>query len=471
VQQQHKISKHVNNITYYNGELERLYKDEDGKMAEEIQAMKGDTVFTSFYDKLQSTQEFYARYPDRVADSTPQLDSSVQVDFSGEEVFGKYLDLTDHHLRFCNVPGVGCKDLDYLQYLEKFNSFFYIPETAKRSKPYAAYVQELSNYLTNFFHRTQPLVDMGASVQEWRDAFEEKWSRGAIDGWKSSSSSGNADGGAQAQALRLGMYHAVEELEALGMARLKEALLAAKLKCGGTLQERAARLWSVRGKKWEDIPAKLKASSGHGAEGGAAAASQFAETAWLEYYVQSLSELMIDVVIATRRHAEKQQTRSVEEKAQERLEEEFGLLPDVSGDEGVAAAAGDDEDEPIYNPLNLPLGWDGKPIPYWMYKLHGLGVEYKCEICGNSSYWGRRAFDKHFQEWKHSHGMRCLGVPNTKHFHDITLIADALALYDKIKSTIKVDQFVQEQDEEFEDSEGNVLNKKIYEDLARQGLL
>jgi hypothetical protein len=51
----------------------------------------------------------------------------------------------------------------------------------------------------------------------------------------------------------------------------------------------------------------------------------------------------------------------------------------------------------IYNPLNLPLGYDGKPIPYWLYKLHGLGIEYKCEICGNYSYWGRRAFDRHFQ--------------------------------------------------------------------------
>lgn len=49
-----------------------------------------------------------------------------------------------------------------------------------------------------------------------------------------------------------------------------------------------------------------------------------------------------------------------------------------------------DEEGPIYNPLNLPLGWDGKPIPYWLYKLHGLGVEYKCEICGDYSYKGRR---------------------------------------------------------------------------------
>ena len=67
--------------------------------------------------------------------------------------------------------------------------------------------------------------------------------------------------------------------------------------------------------------------------------------------------------------------------------------------------------------------------------------------------------------------MRCLGIPNTKHFHDITLIEDALGLYNKIKGSIKVEQFVGEIDEEFEDSEGNVLNRRTYEDLARQGLL
>jgi splicing factor 3A subunit 3 len=34
-----------------------------------------------------------------------------------------------------------------------------------------------------------------------------------------------------------------------------------------------------------------------------------------------------------------------------------------------------------------------------------------------------------------------------------------------------VEQFVQEAEEEFEDTEGNVLDRRTYEDLARQGLL
>jgi len=68
-----------------------------------------------------------------------------------------------------------------------------------------------------------------------------------------------------------------------------------------------------------------------------------------------------------------------------------------------------------------------RPIPYWLYKLHGLGIEYKCEICGNYSYWGRRAFERHFQEWRHAYGMKCLRIPNTIHFKEITSINDALA--------------------------------------------
>ncbi len=39
----------------------------------------------------------------------------------------------------------------------------------------------------------------------------------------------------------------------------------------------------------------------------------------------------------------------------------------------------------------------------------------------------RKNFDRHFQESRHAFGMRALGLPNTKHFHEITGIDDALA--------------------------------------------
>lgn len=62
-----------------------------------------------------------------------------------------------------------------------------------------------------------------------------------------------------------------------------------------------------------------------------------------------------------------------------------------------------------------------------MYKLHGLGVEFTCEICSNATYNGRKAFEKHFMESKHAFGLRALGLPPSKHFMYITKINDALA--------------------------------------------
>ena len=49
-------------------------------------------------------------------------------------------------------------------------------------------------------------------------------------------------------------------------------------------------------------------------------------------------------------------------------------------------------------------------------------------------------------------------------------IADALALQ-KALDARKVGQWKRETDEECEDADGNVYNKKTYEDLRRQGLI
>ena len=106
--------------------------------------------------------------------------------------------------------------------------------------------------------------------------------------------------------------------------------------------------------------------------------------------------------------------------------------------------------------------------------------------------------------------MRCLGIPNTKvrdrarvrvrvgagaglrvspnpnpnptpnpdpnpnpeqEFHGITLIEDAYTLWAKMKAERGVADWNPELDEEFEDRQGNVMNRKTYTDLARQGLL
>ena len=57
----------------------------------------------------------------------------------------------------------------------------------------------------------------------------------------------------------LDQFPNAEALQGVGLERLKADLLRRGLKCGGNLQERAQRLFSVKGLRPEDIPAKLLA--------------------------------------------------------------------------------------------------------------------------------------------------------------------------------------------------------------------
>lgn len=59
----------------------------------------------------------------------------------------------------------------------------------------------------------------------------------------------------------LDRYDSKEELANLGLERLKNALMTRGLKCGGTLEERAERLFSVKGLSPDEIDPSLFAKS------------------------------------------------------------------------------------------------------------------------------------------------------------------------------------------------------------------
>ncbi len=118
--------------------------------------------------------------------------------------------------------------------------------------------------------------------------------------------------------------------------------------------------------------------------------------AYLETWILKLkSDLLADIFLNTENLIRKKQSKHYTE-----IEADYEMMDGKQDMKRAAMMNGeqsdDDDERPKYNPKNLPMGWDGKPIPYWLYKLHGLGVEFKCEICGGASYWGRRAFEKHF---------------------------------------------------------------------------
>lgn len=191
-----------------------------------------------------------------------------------------------------------------------------------------------------------------------------------------------------------------------------------------------------------------------------------------EWRVTSLAAAMSTERSDTRVNVERRQVMTQRERQQEL---ETYLAMTSTGPRTNAEAAQDDEDddgeEKIHNPLKLPLAWDGKPIPFWLYRLHGLGVEFACEICGNFVYMGRRAFDKHFNEARHIYGLKCLGITSTGLFRDITKIQAAMDLWDKIQKDKKSKKVDESSVVQMEDGEGNVMPEKVYYDLQKQGLL
>jgi len=185
----------------------------------------------------------------------------------------------------------------------------------------------------------------------------------------------------------------------------------------------------------------------------------FKQICLFEFEIDKLSAFLEDAIEATKEHVQIKFARRKDEG------------PESDEEEENVESSSSEEVEVKMEKANYPVGWDGNPIPFWLYKLHGLGIEYKCEICGNMSYWGPRAFDRHFQEWRHTHGMKCLRLENTKEFHHVTKIQDAIELDKRLKELREKDKWKEDEMEECEDYDGNIMSKKIYKDLRAQGLI
>ncbi|KAI8072181.1 uncharacterized protein B0P05DRAFT_549208 [Gilbertella persicaria] len=424
---EHIVDKFLTRIAEKSAYLAELYQDKDGLRQSEMEALSGSSEFTEFYERLKVIKEHHRKYPHEPVDP-PEVEfiyltqrkeeddfEELEKMFSGEESTGRYLDLNELHTIYINLKGV--KKLDYLQYLDEFDEFGMYPKSIKTTEEYKSYLNQLKDYLYGFFRRAKPLFDLKSLEQKAWETFDQEWQQGQVKGWET----------------RHGLFCEACQKQFTKQSVYDAHLTAKKhIKAQQKLQEGSDR----------DDKRKM--------------------IAWTERLISIYAQTLDDFRQETKANVERKQALTDKERTLEQEQEQVEIVDQESEDE---------DDERIYNPLKLPLGWDGKPIPYWLYKLHGLGVEYPCEICGNYVYMGRKAFDKHFQEWRHAHGMRCLGIPNTRSFHEITKIEDAYALYEKQKREGITEEMRADTVEEFEDAEGNVYNKKTYEDLKRQGIL
>ncbi|GMH42222.1 hypothetical protein BSKO_10141 [Bryopsis sp. KO-2023] len=462
-----RVRKMLDTIEERSSKLARIYEDVDNARRDEIDALAGDNIFSKFYDRLKDIKDYHRKYPNtditEAENDEMALKFEPEVEFSGEESMGRYLDLHQHYNEFINAKFGG--RVDYFEYLGKVDKFPDIERRHKFSKAYRSYLDRLLAYLESFYERTQPLGALPKQYKRLEEEFAKEFDDGICAGW-ADKGLGNPPVSSIADVIDVDAFVDLDEIESIGAERLKEALGNLGLKCGGTTRQRAERLMNLKGKaNLEEVDPKLFAKGVRPASMSTPEQQErlvvsIKAIAFTEAKICKVLEMLGSVLEETKGKVERKQAQTLEE-LQAELEEQEQVVEEEGSDE---------EEEYIYNPLKLPLGWDGKPIPYWLYKLHGLNQEFKCEICGNYSYWGRRAFEKHFKEWRHQNGMRALGIPNNKNFYEITKIEDAVALWENMKRRDK-GGWRAEVDEEYEDQDGNVYSKKTYEDMKRQGLI
>jgi splicing factor 3A subunit 3 len=287
------------------------------------------------------------------------------------------------------------KKCSYLEFLDTFQRPMDIPQAEKQGM-YRTYLTALLQYLVSFYRRSEPLYNLDADLTQAASASEAEYNAGTFAGW-TKDDNGVADDAAAVEPVDVVGFASAAELEGVGLEVLKASLTALGLKCGGNLEQRAERLFSTKGKErsaWDKSILAGKPKGG-GKDGkkkrqkptGAAAALPVVA---MEAKVFRLADLMADTIQLTREDVQRRQSQTAAERAAE--DEDVAVEEPADGMEEEDDAAYDSDNELIYNPKGLPLDpVTGKPIPYWLYKLHGLNNIYKCEICGDQSYKGPKA--------------------------------------------------------------------------------
>ncbi len=460
----HQIAGFLDRIQNQSKRLLDIYNDTDGGRSKEIQTISTGDPFDEFYKQLDEIKSFHNRYPNEPLENLEKaykkkapvegepIVSEIDNMFMGEEANGRFLDLTGLHELYVNLPGI--KRPTYLQYLDIFDVFSppvcAIKRPDKMTDQFFGYVGELASYLESFMRRTRPLENVDQILKTWDEDFDKAWNENDIPGWALETG--------PAQVEHTGHYCQDCEKEFAS-----ENVYNAHLKGKKHVRNAAARAERLAAGHSGD------AMDVDGAKPVSTLRLKERAIAERENRVKRLAAAMTQERADTKVNVETKQGMTDKER-QLHLEALYADAALNSGEAGEDSDSDDDGEDKIYNPLKLPLQWDGKPIPFWLWKLHGLGVEFPCEICGNFVYFGRRAFDKHFGEARHVHGLRCLGITNTTLFREITGIEDALRLWEKLQQERKKEEKAKDV-VQMEDAEGNVMPEKVYYDLQKQGLL
>lgn len=501
----HIASILVDRIVTHNRSLADFYADGAGLRKEEIDLIASGVstdesstrsmadALALFKSRLSHIKSYHEKHPaappeafslditaleDLIAPSN-ELGAATLADpldrlFSGEEGAGRYLDLYEQHAQYINLKGI--KRTSYLNYLDKFHDFASLGEAdVKRQAAYKSYLTSLRQYLISYLRKIRPLDDIDGLVRDAESSFETQWEQSMVSGWE--------DGGKQwIQRTDQPQSQELSSQSSLLAYRMEGAVWCEI--CHKSFAKQTVFDGHLNGKNHKKTLARQQHQAnrgqskvGEGSKASAAVLEQAKSLAKNEFVIRKVAEGPLAEHRADTRSNVERRAALTERERQAEAEELARSGEELSGRKGDEGDD-DDNDDKIYNPKKLPLGWDGRPIPVWLYKLHGLGIEFRCEICSDYVYQGRKNFDRHFTESRHAFGMRALGLPNTKHFHGVTSIEDAMHLAEKLKRQGK--EAAAESGsalgggkdiEEVEDENGNTYSRKDYELLKRQGLI
>lgn len=170
----------------------------------EIESMSGSTnEFDQFYQQFAELKEIHRRHPnlhvedleknyrkrsreemeeDRISHSQNSLMIAISNMFTGEESWGRFLDLNNFHEQFLNLRGVRT-NISYIDYLKTFQGFRHLRRQTKNEE-YLKYLVQLQEYLESFLKRVQPLVNHEKLMHKIGADFQQAWEAGTAPGQK-----------------------------------------------------------------------------------------------------------------------------------------------------------------------------------------------------------------------------------------------------------------------------------------------
>ncbi|QPG72998.1 hypothetical protein FOA43_000302 [Brettanomyces nanus] len=477
--QQHEIKHFIDRYKIQVKKLSKLSSEMDADLTDELKVMKSEEAFEIFvklykksieedknqaflktkkdwqiYDMFSSNDDYLElrqrfdgqktndkeiskkkRHLYRVLSEFCK-DMTLSSIFSRTEEFGKYLDLHTQYKKWLVLPRIKPINTDkipgYLEYLGEITKFD--DDLFNKSDQYYEYLMDLSAYIERYWIKINPLMRPERSLVSIKNRFTEMHFK---------------------EPREQGIYC---------------------MACKKTFAKDTVYNSHLNGKKHRKSVTENRRG----------------EVLKLEYFIKEvLTTLLADQMSKTQSETERFNLLTVRERQMEltKIQDislyEIDYFATDSDDDVVGADAEaygsnangnieDDEDGhgQNYNPLNLPLGPDGSPIPYWLWKASGLGLEFGCEVCGNIEYHGRRAFSNHFSEPRHVNGLQMLGVTEDfSLYKDLNKIDDVLKLLGNLQKRQREIIHLKESGEEVEDEDGNALSKKAYQQLKKQGLL